>query len=188
MPTNPAIEARAWTSSELDLQVTNLGYQGDGFYSASFNESGVAEVKFTPLSEVLTDEPEASVSAETLSARDSNLDKRATTCSGRFAVNQGDLDTANRQLRDNAVNMGASQGAWGHWGWVHIGDSTAYFCNYETNVLTAGLLSDMQAIVTSKCTPAGYGYDRRAHCCGANDLAVGRTFRGDEFCASGFRG
>lgn len=117
IPTNPVIEARTWTSPELGLLVTNVGYQGDGFYSAFFNESGVAEVTFTPLSRLPAGESDVSVSVDTLSARDSNLDKRATTCAGRYTNDQGELDRANEQLRNNAVNM-ADQGKKGHWGWV----------------------------------------------------------------------
>lgn len=118
IPTNPALQTRDWTSPELDIHVTNVGYQGDGFYSAVFNESGVAEVKFTPLSQLHIDEPEVSVSSQTLPARDNTLAKRAgTTCSGRWTNNQGDLDSANSELVNNAVNM-PDQGDYHHWGWV----------------------------------------------------------------------
>lgn len=41
----------------------------------------------------------------------------------------------------------------------------------------------MHVEISEKCHGSGeYGYVRRTHVNGANDLSVGRTFRGDHFC------
>jgi hypothetical protein len=60
---------------------------------------------------------------------------------------------------------------------------TSYFCNYQRNYLTYNLIIEMQTVVSVTCQGStGYGYDRRTNGGGANDLAVGRTFNGDNFC------
>ncbi|KAF3029585.1 hypothetical protein E8E12_000550 [Didymella heteroderae] len=152
--------------------------QGEGFYLAVFNnETGVADVEFTPLSELVTIAP---VEEATSTVDERSLLKRATVCSGRRSINLGQLDDANRQLASNAnaqgwYNKGAN-------GWVHLGGETSFFCNYQGNYLTYQLIIDMHTVVSHYCGQDGYGHDRRTNGGGANDLAVGRTWRGDHFC------
>ena len=66
---------------------------------------------------------------------------------------------------------------------VHNKGETSFFCNYQRNYLTYQLIIDMHVVISSQCngSPA-YGWDRRTNGGGANDLSVGRTFRGDHFC------
>jgi hypothetical protein len=87
--------------------------QGDGFYLATFDDAGVAEVQFTPIAELGELAP-APVS-ENLAVRDANiLNKRSTTCAGN-SNNVGDLDWANVRLADNADQKWYDFHAWG---WV----------------------------------------------------------------------
>ncbi|USP77968.1 hypothetical protein yc1106_05242 [Curvularia clavata] len=151
--------------------------QGDGFYLASYNDAGALKVNFTPMAELDTTTPPA----EHLTTRSTHLlSKRETVCSGRTSVNLGNLDAANVQLAKNAAAQVTYNG--GAWGWVHNGGETSYFCNYATNYLTYQLIIDMHTVVSGRCGQNGYGYDRRRGGGGANDLSVGRTFRGDHFC------
>ena len=47
----------------------------------------------------------------------------------------------------------------------------------------------MHKVVSSRCREDGYGYDRRTNSPqGPRDLAVGRTYRGNDFCEKGFKG
>jgi hypothetical protein len=86
--------------------------QGDGFYLAIFNDSGIADIYFTPESELQT--RSHVLGLETRSA--DSLFKRAHTCSGRKSGDLGTLDAANVEL---AVNTNA-RGNYpkGAWGWV----------------------------------------------------------------------
>lgn len=78
--------------------------QGEGFYLAVFNnETGVADIEFTPLTELAAIAP---VEDATSTIEERSLLKRATTCSGRRSVNLGQLDEANRQLARNANAQG----------------------------------------------------------------------------------
>ncbi|KAJ4331442.1 hypothetical protein N0V95_009882 [Ascochyta clinopodiicola] len=168
-PTEP-IESTSITSLAADVLD-----QGDGFYLASYNEAGVLDVIFTPIAELETIPPAAQLTTRATHT----LGKRETTCSGRSSVALGTLDDANRQLATNA----AAQGNYGKnsWGWVHRDAETSYFCNYQANFLTYQLIIDMHTVVSGCCTQAGYGYDRRTNGGGAQDLSVGRTWRGDSF-------
>ncbi|KAH6881203.1 hypothetical protein BKA70DRAFT_1471279 [Coprinopsis sp. MPI-PUGE-AT-0042] len=150
--------------------------QGDGFYLAVFhNGTDVADVQFTALAELASTE-----GVTTPATVNTSLLKRGTTCSGRRSINLNDLNNANVQLANNAN----AQGSYGKGanGWVHLGGETSFFCNYQANFLTYGLIIDMHTVVSHYCGQDGYGYDRRTNGGGANDLAVGRTFRGDGFC------
>ncbi|KAI4594762.1 hypothetical protein KJ359_007565 [Pestalotiopsis sp. 9143b] len=184
-PTDSGLNKRSWTSPETGLHVRGLGYQGDGFYLAVFNESGVADVQFTPMEDL-----NATTPAGDISRRDDDgnaLAKRAgTTCSGKYSGNQANLNWANWKLASNADavhNYGFHA-----WGWVHDQAETSYFCNYQANYLTYQLVSDMQTVVSDKCGQSAYGFDRRTNGGGANDLAVGRTWYDSDFCESGFKG
>lgn len=50
LPNN--LQTRTWTDTELCLNVHNVGFQGDGFYLAIFDDDGASEVKFTPMGEL----------------------------------------------------------------------------------------------------------------------------------------
>jgi hypothetical protein len=67
--------------------------------------------------------------------------------------------------------------------------ATSFFCNYQAQTLNYDLLIQFQIWVSNDCSGGNrYGYHRCTNACGINDLAVGRTWRGDEFCAKGFKG
>ncbi|OAL45674.1 hypothetical protein IQ07DRAFT_635503 [Pyrenochaeta sp. DS3sAY3a] len=185
-PAGPVLATRTWTPSSSDGNIIprDVKDQGDGFYLAHFNGTELEYVEFTPLSEF---EPRAAVPHVT--AREptsSGLKKRSTTCSGRRTNNLGDLTRANVALANNGNGKWYNQHAWG---WVHIGQDTSFFCNYQGNWLTYNLIIEMHTVVSSVCGENGYGYDRRTNSPqGPRDLSVGRTWRGDEFCAPGFKG
>ncbi|KAJ8115021.1 hypothetical protein OPT61_g3232 [Boeremia exigua] len=152
--------------------------QGEGFYLAVLNNAtGIADVEFTPLAELASIDTDGTA---TSAVDERNLLKRGTTCSGRRSINLGELDRANVQLANNANAQGWHDK--GHVGWVHLGGETSFFCNYQGNFLTYQLIIDMHTVVSHYCGQDGYGYDRRTNGGGANDLAVGRTWRGDNFC------
>jgi hypothetical protein len=65
---------------------------------------------------------------------------------------------------------------------VHNFGETSYFCNYQGNQLNYDMIIGMHSTVTAGCGRDAYGFVRNTNCCGVNDLAVGRTFRGDGFC------
>jgi hypothetical protein len=109
VPTKSALQARSWTATESELRASHD--QGEGFYLAIFNESGIAEVQFTPLAELATRTP-----VEDLFARSTDdLAKRGTECAVRYSPNVAVLDDANRQLANNANGKTYGKGAWG---WV----------------------------------------------------------------------
>lgn len=86
--------------------------QGEGFYVASYNETGSLEVEFTPMAEL-----DATTPAEQLTTRATHtLNKRETVCSGRKSAVLAILDSANVKLAQNAAFQG-NYGA-GAWGWV----------------------------------------------------------------------
>jgi hypothetical protein len=107
------LNTRSWTHPESGLQVRGLGDQGDGVYLAVFDKRGVADVQFTPMSELNLTAPVEMRSTE----NHDGLAKRAgTTCSGKFTHSLSDLDAANVQLANNADaqhNYGKHA-----WGWV----------------------------------------------------------------------
>jgi hypothetical protein len=97
--------------------------QGDGFYLASVNETGVFDVEFTSMAELMAQDPVEHLAAEDLTARDTpTLSKRYTRCSGRKSAALGTLDEANRQLARNAAGQGNYPA--GKWGWVSLSSST----------------------------------------------------------------
>ena len=71
---------------------------------------------------------------------------------------------------------------------VFVEQELSWFCNFQDNWLAYKTIIDMHIAISKKCCEACYGYDRRSNCCGANDLEVGRSYRGDQFCAPGFVG
>lgn len=184
-PAESGLNKRSWTSPESGLHVRGLGYQGDGFYLAVFNDSGVADVQFTPVEELNATSPAGDVSRRD---EDGNaLAKRAgTTCSGKSSGNLYNLDWANWKLAQNADAV--HNYGYHAWGWVHNQAETSYFCNYQANYLTYQLIIDMHTVVSNKCGQSAYGFDRRTNGGGANDLAVGRTWYNSDFCESGFKG
>lgn len=91
--------------------------QGDGFYLATFNESGMADIHFTPMSN-LSVRARSSRHLER-SPSESPGDKflaLSTECSNRHTWELYGLDTANIMLAENANNHGAYKR--GDWGWV----------------------------------------------------------------------
>jgi hypothetical protein len=173
--------------------------QGDGFYLATYNDTGVLNVEFTPMAELKTSDP-----VEQVAARDTHIfardDSNEANCIVplRKTIALATLDEANRQLARN----GAQQGHYGKdkWGWVslliqtirviivtlrkqvHRDAETSFFCSYTDNFLTYDLIIDMHTMVSKKCGQATYGHLRRRNRAGANNLIVGRTYRGDHFC------
>jgi hypothetical protein len=89
--------------------------QGDGFYSAVFDDAGVANITYTPFTDA---DLAASAPLPQLEARSTvNIDKRDTTCSGAVSFDTPSLDAANREAANNANNKEYSYKAWG---WVCI--------------------------------------------------------------------
>lgn len=98
----------------------DLLYQGDGFYQASFNDSGHVSVTFTPQAELDRRVP----TAPTKEYMARNLSKRAgTTCAGK-SDNVGDLDYANDQM---AHRLDKEYHPAGSWGWVSLCSSRYLF-------------------------------------------------------------
>ncbi|ROV96530.1 hypothetical protein VMCG_07772 [Cytospora schulzeri] len=186
------LQARTWTDAELGLEIRNVGFQGDGFYLAIFDDKGSAEVKFTPMDELLnTTAPVADASpAGGISARKGGIVKRAPTCDSDHHGNWGNMDIANIRLAENAA---ANDGGTGYypknaWGWVFYANEASFFCNYEANYLTYSIVIDFQTAVSNHCGQTTYGYDRCENDCGVRSAAIGRTWYGNNFCTSDFRG
>jgi hypothetical protein len=99
-------------STTAELTISNeLLFQGDGFYTATFDDAGVANVTFTPFAE-LTGKVPAPVTGNV----DTVLDGPSSTiCSKNHPENVDDLDAANVALANAAPN-GYNDNAWG---WVH---------------------------------------------------------------------
>jgi hypothetical protein len=100
----------SFTTAELII-ANELRFQGDGFYMATFDDAGVANVTFTPLAELTTKVP-APVSGIVDSVLAGPTD---TTCSKLRSDNVVDLDAANVALADAAPNSYNDKG----WGWIH---------------------------------------------------------------------
>lgn len=95
--------------------------QGEGFYLAvPNNETGVADVKFTPLSKLAPFQSsiEADTGAVTEAPGSKDLNKRGTTCSGYGSFDSVTLDRANFQLARNADAHGTYSA--GAHGWVNL--------------------------------------------------------------------
>jgi hypothetical protein len=114
-------QARA--PAELSVP-SNLREQGDGFYTATFDEAGDPTVKFTPLAELtLTVENFANAPApvtENLFAKSTDsLFKRQSFrhCEARQSGDVEKLDHANVQL---AHNVNKVNYLYNHWAWVHM--------------------------------------------------------------------
>jgi hypothetical protein len=98
------------TTAELTIS-DELLFQGDGFYTATFDEAGVANVTFTPFAELT-----AKVPAPVTGNVDTVLDgPTSITCSMNSPSSLYDLDAANIALANAAPN-GYNDNAWG---WVH---------------------------------------------------------------------
>ncbi|ROV90395.1 hypothetical protein VPNG_10037 [Cytospora leucostoma] len=185
------LQTRTWSDTELGLEVHNVGFQGDGFYQAIFDDNGSAEVKFTPMSELLnTTTPVVEPPNTEISARGAGIVKRAPTCDSAHHGNWGNMDIANVRLAQNAA---ANDGGTGYypknaWGWVFYANEASFFCNYEANYLTYSIVIDFQTAVSAHCGQTTYGYDRCANDCGVRNAAIGRTWYGNNFCTSTFRG
>ena len=109
------LDLTSFTGSEPALD------QGDGFYIAEFNASGIAEVEYTPWDDLAklpapVKSPAPAKSKRSSSdALDSTIQKRDTFCSTRTSINTPELDEANRQLATNAKNREYQRNSWG---WV----------------------------------------------------------------------
>jgi hypothetical protein len=178
----PAIPTSAWTIPY------ELMYQGDGFYTATFDETGFqVDVNFTPMSELtptaeLLAKARAEGNLEPVSSSTNSLHKRKTICSGHYSGNINDLDGANIQLAHNGdgkTYMARS------WGWVHNHGETSYFCPNSEVKMKYQEVIDMHTVLSGVCGSTAYGYDLREVLQGRS-LSVGRTFYGDHFCTSTF--
>jgi len=96
-------------------------FQGDGFYTATVDDSGTVDVEFTPMAQLPpTAELLSKARAEGLLDHTSDstdaLHKRTTECGGRDSGSLSDLNGANIQLAHNGDGKTYSPKAWG---WVH---------------------------------------------------------------------
>lgn len=93
--------------------------RGEGFYLAvPNNETGIADVKFTPLDRLAPTKPVGDIAtgATAEAAGSGDLIKRGTTCSGYGSFDSATLDKANFQLAHNAEAHGTYSA--GAHGWV----------------------------------------------------------------------
>ncbi|RYO86339.1 hypothetical protein DL764_009018 [Monosporascus ibericus] len=171
----PNLQRRTWKDHETGLEIRNVGYQGDGFYLAAFDENGVASIEFTPAGELNMTAPinDDDAPATEIDAR--ALSKRAPTCDSNHHGNWGNLDIANVQLANNAQAHSGGTGYYprGAWGWVFYANEASFFCNYEANYLTYTIIIDFHKAVSRHCGQTTYGFDRCRNDCGVRDAAVG---------------
>ncbi|RYP13366.1 hypothetical protein DL765_006907 [Monosporascus sp. GIB2] len=122
----PNLQRRTWKDHEAGLEIRNVGYQGDGFYLAVFDEDGVASVEFAPASELNMTAPVTHDDAPATEIDARALSKRAPTCDVDHHGNWANMDIANVQLANNA--QAASGGTGYHprlaWGWVSRSEFT----------------------------------------------------------------
>jgi hypothetical protein len=91
--------------------------QGDGFYRASYNESGHINVEFTPMAELTKRVP-----TKEYIARSTQVVKRdGTECGAGKSNNIFNLDHANDQLAHNEDGQYVDAGSWG---WVSCFNSS----------------------------------------------------------------
>ena len=101
---------------ESGLRLRNLGYQGDGFYQAVYDDAGTADVQFTPLADVLAN-LNITASVETRALAEGGLSAAAyPICKGRSTNHLPELTAANIVLAQNANAQNFY--AKGAWGWV----------------------------------------------------------------------
>lgn len=101
---------------ESGLRLRNLGYQGDGFYQAVYDDAGAADVQFTPLVDVLAN-LNITESVETRALAEGELSAAAyPVCKGRSTSHLPELTAANIGLAQNANAQNFY--ARGSWGWV----------------------------------------------------------------------
>lgn len=115
----PVADTLQTFTSPDGLRIRNVGYQGDGFYLATFDENNVATVDFTPLTELNSTilasyNSQVAASNNKLNER-SELVARGSTCGDDGIVS--DLDHANVQLAQNGNGKWYNKDAWG---WVSI--------------------------------------------------------------------
>lgn len=66
---------------------------------------------------------------------------------------------------------------------VHYNTETAFFCNYQRNYLSYDMIIDFNVDISNNCYGSKfYGFERKTNRGTIQDLAVGRTFRDDNFC------
>jgi hypothetical protein len=115
----PVVEESNTYVSPSGLKVRGIGNQGDGFYLAIFDEDGVADIEYTPFSELDTDAlaefANQTAAVGELDARGELSKRGETTCGG--AGWQKDMDVANVQLARNGHARWYNKHAWG---WVRI--------------------------------------------------------------------
>jgi hypothetical protein len=138
--------------------------QGEGFYLAVFNnETGIADVEFTPLAELAAIAP---VEEATSAVDERSLLKRSTSCSGRRSINLGQLDDANRQLANNAnaqgwYNKGAN-------GWVSNASSIFLLAHFpprpKLTIPGSPRRGDFILLQLPGQLPYLPAYNRHAHC------------------------
>lgn len=91
--------------AELSLRDGNPMDQGDGLHQAWVDKNGILQVKFTPISELLADEPLADPLAEQSTAA---FSKESITCVREFKFSDRveDLDYANVRLARSRERAG----------------------------------------------------------------------------------
>jgi hypothetical protein len=105
---SPAVEAAMKLGSAAIPP--ELLYQGDGYYEASYNDSGSISVAFTPIAAL-----DKRVPTQDNVQMERSIAKRKASCSGGVTNELSILNRANEQL---ANNLDGKHHEAGHWGWV----------------------------------------------------------------------
>ncbi|KAL5120078.1 hypothetical protein ACEQ8H_001903 [Pleosporales sp. CAS-2024a] len=178
------------TTAAFDLP-SDVFDQGDGFYSATLNESGKIHVTFTKKEVLLARNDSAGAStfvSEIGTAHDARaLSKRdGVECVDGVSKSLTDLDWANVQLAKNADGHYYDPN---HWGWVHNKKETSYFCPYRAWHGSYDTVMAYHTTLSKGCeNEASYGYNHHAARNEADvNLSIGRTYRGNPFCDKHFR-
>ncbi|KAH5028609.1 hypothetical protein HBI75_135660 [Parastagonospora nodorum] len=184
----PFAPPRRSTSSDINI-ASDLMFQGDGFYTATVDDSGTVDVEFTPMAELpptaeLLSKARAEGLLDYIPDSTDSLHKGKTECEGRDSGSQSDLDGANIQLAHNGDGKTYSPKSWG---WVHNNGETSYFCPYTRQKVSYNEVIEMHTVTSRKCGAAAYGWDHR-YVVQGRSFAVGRTFHGNNFCTDTFKG
>ncbi|EAT87637.2 hypothetical protein SNOG_05246 [Parastagonospora nodorum SN15] len=118
----PFAPPRRSTSSDINI-ASDLMFQGDGFYTATVDDSGTVDVEFTPMAELpptaeLLSKARAEGLLDYIPDSTDSLHKGKTECEGRDSGSQSDLDGANIQLAHNGDVTSRKCGA-AAYGWDH---------------------------------------------------------------------
>ncbi|KAI5360277.1 hypothetical protein Slin14017_G098380 [Septoria linicola] len=187
----PAVESVTRDDTIVDpasgLTIHKAGYQGDGFYQVTFGDNKEGTVEFTPTSAKEQASIASQVNSTDLSGAQ-GLNKRndaGITCftgSGHAP----DLDTANvglaREL--NGRSLGTNV-----WYWWFQGNDVSFVCSYVDQLTGYDTQINFHRRISGRCGGSHrHGFQRSRFTNGAQDMAVGRTNRGGNFCTTSFRG